>query len=239
MARYDLPGHPLGRKISQIILAILIRLFLRVQLTDSENIPPTGPAIIVINHISILDPVVVCNALAQRVIPLAKKEAFSVPIIGFLMKLYGTIPVQRGEADLLAIKTALRVLKTGKFLLLAPEGTRSPTHQLQPAKEGAVIFALRSGAPIIPIGVAGTEAFVPHLFRLQRAPIYISVGKPFYLARSRNRARLKRNETAEMLGEVMYRLAAQLPEPYRGVYAKRHGATETHILPPGEISVSN
>lgn len=193
-----------------------MKLLLRVRVEGIEAMVLSGPVLIVINHIALLDPVVVCGALPRLVTPVAKSEAFDSGILRFLLKTYGAIPIHRGEADVGAIKMALRVLQQGGAVLVAPEGTRSSTYQLQPAKEGVIRLALRSGAPIVPVGIVGTHEVKVHWKQLQRAPIRLSIGRPFYLQATNKR--LARTETAALMTETMLRLAAQLPPEYRGVY---------------------
>ncbi|MBI1880175.1 MAG: 1-acyl-sn-glycerol-3-phosphate acyltransferase, partial [Chloroflexi bacterium] len=132
------PSRPsFAQNIMVRLLQLLMKLLLRLEVTGLENIPATGPAIIIINHIAFLDPLMVCGVSPRLVVPLAKKEAFASFFWRPFLTLYGAIPVQRGQADTRAIKLALQVLKHNGVILMAPEGTRSPTCELQPGKEGA------------------------------------------------------------------------------------------------------
>jgi len=119
-----------------------------------------------------------------------------------------------------SVKSALRILKQGGAVLLAPEGTRSRTYQLQRAKDGAVILALRSNAQILPVGVTGTQRVKTHLLKLKRPPLTFSIGKPFRVEElTSNNSRPSRQEIGTMTTQMMCRLAAQLPPEYRGVYS--------------------
>ena len=233
MARHNFPGHPIGRKIVLLIATILFKLLLRLEVIGLENVPSRGPVVVIINHIAFLDPVLICETFPRRVIPMAKAEAFDTFLTGLLIKVYGTIPVNRERADLSAVKTALQILKHDGLVLLAPEGTRSPTRQLQQGKEGVIMLALRSGASIVPVGVTGTHRLKTWWRQLKRAPVKVSVGKPFSLRPSSTQRRVSRNEMAAMLQESMYRLAAQLPEEYRGIYSDLEQATEVHLVSVG------
>lgn len=211
---------------------MLMRLILRYEITGHENIPTTGPVIIIINHIAFLDPVMVFGSVPRRVVPMAKSEAFDLPFWGLFVKVYGTIPVHRGEGDMSAIKHALRFLKRGEMILMAPEGTRSRTHQMQPARDGASLLALRSGAPVVPIGVTGTHRVKEHWLRLKRPPIHLSVGKPFRVQPpSSGNGRFSREEMSAITQEAMYRLATQLPPEFRGVYGNREAISEAYLVP--------
>jgi 1-acyl-sn-glycerol-3-phosphate acyltransferase len=201
--------------------------------TGVENIPTTGPAIIIINHIAFLDPVMVCAASPRVVIPLAKKEAFDSLLLRLFVKGYGAIPIQRGEADTRAVKSALRVLQHNGVILVAPEGTRSPTYQMQSGKEGAVMLALRTGAWLVPVGITGTQRIRAYWTRLKRAPIQLSIGQPFRLRSTSDNGRPSRAEMSAMTEEAMYRLARQLPPEFRGVYSHLDKATEIYVIPSG------
>ena len=231
MAQHNRLGHPLGRKITVIVVRLVIRLLLRLDVSGLDNLPPTGPVLIVINHIALLDPVLICAIFPRMVTPIAKKEAFDLFFFRALMNVYGTISVNRGEADIGAIKTALRVLRRDGLILLAPEGTRSPTYRLQEGKEGAVVLALRSSATILPVGVTGTHQIKSYWRRFRRAPVQLSIGKPFSLRSATGERHISRAERAAMLREMMYRLAAQLPNEYRGIYHNLEESTEEHLVP--------
>ncbi len=232
MGLNDPSGSAAGRWLQLVALRLLMKTILRFEVSGAENIPPAGPVIIVINHIAFLDPVMVLGSVPRRVVPMAKAEAFELPVFGLFVKVYGTIPVRRGEADMNAVKYALRCLKNGDIVLMAPEGTRSRNYQLQPAKDGAAVLALRSGAPIVPVGVTGTHRAQVYWRRLQRPPVRLSVGRPFKVRfLDSDNGRPSRRELSEITTEIMYQLAAQLPPEFRGVYCHLEQATQTHLLP--------
>jgi 1-acyl-sn-glycerol-3-phosphate acyltransferase len=216
-----------------------MKALLRLEVTGLENMPATGPVVIIINHIAFLDPLMVCAMSPRLVIPLAKKEAFDSFLWWPFLKLYGAIPVQRGEADTRAVKAALQLLRQQGVILMAPEGTRSTTYQLQPGKEGAAMIALRGEAVIVPVGITGTHQIKAHLTRFKRAPVRLAVGRPFRLHSTSANGRSHRAETAAMTQELMYRLARQLPPEFRGVYANLEAATETYLRPSELISQNN
>ena len=231
MAHNDCPdnvdlGHPTGRRLQYALMRLLIRLLFRLSIIGLEHVPAAGPVIIIINHIAFLDPVMVCGSFPRRVIPLAKAEAYQSLAWGWLTKIYGTIPVHRGEADMNAIKLALRILRQGGVILMAPEGTRSPAYQLQTVKDGAAILAWRSGAQLLPIGVTGTHRVKAHWLKLKRAPVHLSIGQPFCLQSPGGHNRVSREEMSAMTKQMMYRLAAQLPPEFRGVYSNIKNAKE-------------
>ncbi|MFQ5613071.1 MAG: lysophospholipid acyltransferase family protein [Anaerolineae bacterium] len=213
----------MARKFIHILLVTVVKLLLKVTVSGAENVPPSGPLIIMMNHIAFLDPVVVTACFPRWVVSMAKAEAFSLPVWGPLIKIYGAFPIERGAGDVGAIRQAIRVLQQGNVLLMAPEGTRSRSYSLQPAQEGLVTVATRSGAPVIPVAITGAHQAKRNWLRLRRAPIQIAIGQPFAFKESARRQR------RAAIDEAMARLAAILPEPFRGVYSDLSGATSTHL----------
>ena len=231
MAYNDPHGHAFGRWLELTILHGVMKSS-RFKIMGLEHVPETGPLVLIINHIAFSDPMLVFGSFPRRVVPLAKVEAFNSRLLSFLMKVYGTIPVHRGEVDMGAIKSALRILKDGGVVLLAPEGTRSLDHQLRPGKDGATILALRSGAPIMPIGITGTHQLVACWKRLRRPAIHLSVGAPCYVQRpASGNSRPSREEISAITHEAMYRLAAQLPPDFRGAYGDVDDVTFRYLMP--------
>jgi 1-acyl-sn-glycerol-3-phosphate acyltransferase len=192
-----------------------------------ENVPDDGSALIMINHIAFIDPLAVVISLKRNIVPLAKKEVYDYPVIGLFPKIWGVVPVSRGEVDRGAIKKVLNILRAGEIVLVAPEGTRGP--QLKQAKEGIAYLASRSGVPIIPTVVEGTEPFPA----LRFTPAWKTSGatvrfcRPFKYREAYRRA--KREGLSKMTDEAMYILAGQLPEHRRGVYADLENATQDTI----------
>jgi len=176
MALNDPAGIAWGRWLHRTVLRWLTRLLIRFEIVGLENVPLHGPVIFIINHIAFLDPVIVIDVIPRRIVPIAKIEAFDLPVLGLFVKIYGTIPVRRHQTDMRAIKQALQILKNEDAILIAPEGTRSHNRQLQPAKDGATMLALRSGALVVPVGITGTDQMKSHLKQLKRTPICIAIG---------------------------------------------------------------
>jgi 1-acyl-sn-glycerol-3-phosphate acyltransferase len=138
--------------------------------------------------------------------------------------MWGVVPVRREETDRRAIQGALDVLRAGEIILVAPEATRSP--QLQRGKEGVAYLAARSGVPVVPVAIEGTEGFPSLPFRQRwRGPgVQVRFGRPFsyHLAEGQP----LRGQLRQMTDEAMYVLAAMLPEQRRGVYADLSQATQ-------------
>jgi len=188
-----------------------------------EHFPLHGPAIGMYNHIAFVDPVVVLGNLPRNTVPLAKVEAYSYPLIGIIPRLWAVIPVRRGEVDRQALARARAVLAAGEVILLAPEGTRSPA--LLQAKEGVALLADRSGAPVIPIAVEGTDQFPTLSLKKWRGQAaVIRIGRPLRF-RPAPGGKADRQRLRLMTDEAMYLLASLLPEERRGFYRDLSKAT--------------
>jgi cytidylate kinase len=190
---------------------------------DLDAIPKSGPVILAANHASNLDPVVLgavlTPRLGRRLHWLAKKEIFGWPIVGWMARNGGIHPVDRSTADIEAFRTARRILDEGHLLVAFPEGTRSRDGALQPARDGLAVLALRTGAPIVPIGIVDSDRRWPKGQKLPRpgGRVVFRIGEPFRLAEATGGAR-GRDAKARATNELMGRIAALLPPRQRGVY---------------------
>jgi len=190
-----------------------------------DEIPQDGPVIFAANHISNADPVVVgawlTPRLGRRLHWLAKREIFDWPVIGWAAARGGMHPVDRSTADIEAFRLARRILDEGHPLFVFPEGTRSPDGQLQEAKDGVAMLALRTGAPIVPIGIADTDRVWPKGRLLPRpgGRVTVRVGRPFRLADVLGDVASGRAAKSTATTALMGRIAALLPKRQRGVYA--------------------
>lgn len=227
---YDHAKHESVRRVLRwAITHIGFRVLAKVefdQIEGLENLPRTGAAILMINHIALIDPVVVLGNLPRNIVPMAKAEVYWVPIWGIFPWLWGVIPVRRGEADREALLKAIAVLKAGEIVLVAPQGTRQPS--LQSAKEGIAYLAHKSGAPIIPVAIEGSRGFPTfNLHRWKEPGARFKLGKPFRFKPITGR--LPREALKQMTDEAMYRLAEMLPEERRGIYGDLSKATNQYI----------
>jgi len=225
-ARYDHAKWERNRRFLRFLIRVIgFNFLVRLGKVEGlENIPAKGPAILMINHIAFVDPIVVLHVIPRHIVPLAKVEVYEYPFIGIFPRMWGVVPVRREEFDRRAIQGALDVLRAGEIILVAPEATRSP--QLQEGKEGVAYLASRSGAPIIPVAIEGSEGFptLPFKKRWRGPKVQVRFGHPFcFLA---GKERLQRDQLRKMTDEAMYLLAAMLPEHRRGVYADLSQATQ-------------
>lgn len=146
------------------------RLFYRLKIQGRENLPMTGPVLVISNHQSFLDPILIGMATGKRPMSmLARRNLFKPFFMGWLLRSLNGIPVERGSADLAAMRTCIEVLKKGEGLSLFPEGTRSEDGRVLPLKSGMLLIAKRAGATIVPMAISGSfEAWprsrkLPHL----------------------------------------------------------------------------
>lgn len=197
----------------------------KLEITGRENIPDTGPAIIMMNHISMIDPVLCMGAILNRfVIPMTKVENVRNPVLGPLVHFWGAYSVERGMVDRKALTNSIELVKSGQLILIAPEGTRQ-TNGLAEAKDGLAYVATKADAVIIPTGIAGAQHWGSNLKHLQRTSIQVNFGRPFRL-KTDGRARIPREELTTMSHEAMYQLALAVPdESLRGVYRDVSRAT--------------
>jgi 1-acyl-sn-glycerol-3-phosphate acyltransferase len=195
-----------------------------------DEIPRDGPLIIAANHASNFDvPVVgawLIPKLGRRIHWLGKRELFAWPIVGWVAANGGVHPVDRDSADVEAFRLASRILEGGHVLFVFPEGTRSPDGALQEPRDGVALLALRSGAPIVPIGIGGSNRVWP---KGQRFPhpggrVTVRVGRPFRPAEEIPPGTDRKTAKGLVTRMIMERIAALLPAGQRGVYGRAKGA---------------
>lgn len=221
--------EPRRRVLRWLLKWIGFTLFAKLDHVEGlENVPPKGPAILMINHIAFIDPIVVMHVMPRNIVPLAKIEVFDYPVVGIFPRLWKVIPVRREEVDRRAVQQVLEVLGAGEIVLVAPEGTRAP--QLSKAREGIAYLSSRSGAPIVPVAVEGTPGFpaVRFISPAWKTPgAVVRFGKPFRFQSHLRRP--DREQLHQMTDEAMYILAAMLPEHRRGYYGDLSKATQETI----------
>jgi 1-acyl-sn-glycerol-3-phosphate acyltransferase len=191
---------------------------------NTEYLPVNGSAIVIFNHIAFIDPIVVLSILPRNAVPLARHDVFGEPGWGIFPRIWDVVPVRRDEVDRNALRKSLAILEAGEVLLVAPEGTRHPS--LQRAKAGLAYLALKSGAPIVPAAVEGTEGYPTLIIgKNDLKPATVRLGRPFRY----KEVNVDRDRLRKMTDEAMYVLAGMLPEERRGVYSDLSRATTNTI----------
>jgi 1-acyl-sn-glycerol-3-phosphate acyltransferase len=199
------------------ILILLFRIFSRTTILGLGNVPARGPFLFTPNHLSQIDTPLFCAVVPRQLRVFAAEKYKRNPFLHFLFEKMGCVWVRQFEADHEALRDALHLLRGGGTLGIAPEGTRSrETHALQRGRGGAALLATRSGAPILPAAVWGTDTFVQQFLHLKRGSITVRIGNPYHLETS---ARAKSAELDAATDDMMCAIAALLPPQYRGVYA--------------------
>jgi 1-acyl-sn-glycerol-3-phosphate acyltransferase len=211
------------------IIRVYTRITCRIDAPNLDNFPARGPLIAIANHTGQIEvPMLFAHLQPRKLTGWAKVEAWDNWFLHWVFGVWGAIPVRRGEADMKALKLALKALEEGKIFGLAPEGTRNKTGKLIRALPGTVIIALHSGAPIIPIAHWGGEVYLKNLKRLKRTDFHIRVGEPFTI--NVEGVRVTGEIRQQIVDEMMYELAKLLPEEYRGVYSDMSKATGKYIV---------
>ena len=203
--------------VGRVIMRMLLFLLVRWQVKGRDNVPAQGPLLVAANHLNLADPPLLGVSLGRNVIFMAKEELFRSRFSGYFIRNFGAFPIHRGRLDREALRQADEVLARGLALLMFPEGKRSENTQLQPAFPGTALIALRSGIPILPVGITGTEKLKGRAWLLHRPRITVNIGHPFYLPSVSSK--LTKMELAECTNLIMEHIAELLPPEYRGNYA--------------------
>jgi len=208
----------ISQRIVIVTLKSLTRLICRIDDTQLTRVPQQGPLILYTNHVNILEiPIIYTHLKPRPVQGLVSADRWDQGWSRWLLEVCDSIPLHRGEADIVAIRRSIQSLRSGHIVIISPEGTRSGHGRLQPAHPGVVLLAVHSGAPLLPIVYYGAENYKENLAHLQRTNFHIGVGKPFYL--SADGHTITRDIRQQMMTELMGQLAILLPPEYRGDFA--------------------
>ncbi|HLZ23061.1 MAG TPA: lysophospholipid acyltransferase family protein [Ktedonobacterales bacterium] len=209
--------------ILRLLAQLLVASQMRVSAEGRERVPANGPVLLVCNHLGYVDPLVVGINLCRQVRILSKVEVFQWPLVGWLARLAGTIPIHRGESDRMALRKLAALLSAGECVLVFPEGTfvdpPAPAVML-PVKTGAAWLALRTDATIVPVGLWGTHRVwsVQRGWRPWRHPhVHVVFGEPYRPTCGLSRP--TKAAVSAVADEMAGRIATLLPEEYRGYYA--------------------
>ncbi len=188
------------------VLLMTLFPFYNVKVTGREWMSMDGPMIVAPVHRSNLDTPIVNAISRRRVRSLAKATLFKGWFWTWFLSALGGFPVERGTADRAALGTARMLLDRGEPLLVFPEGTRQHGHVVQPLFDGAAYLSAKTGAPVVPVGVAGTEGALPSGSKIpKRTKVRVVVGEPM-LPPTSEKGRLTRSQRTEFTEQLRTRL---------------------------------
>ncbi len=199
-----------------VLVRSLARLYFRIEVVGAERVPLESPLVVASNHLSVLDPPLIGCVCPRELRYLAKAELFRYGLFTKLIRRLGAFPVERGTADVGAIKTALELLKGGHAVLIFIEGTRGDGRYLLPPNAGATLLARQSGAPVLPTAIIGTERAWRKGARFPRpAKVKVAFGEPiaYHSLFGGRTDRQARDAFTDYVMERIYELTCELGNP--------------------------
>jgi 1-acyl-sn-glycerol-3-phosphate acyltransferase len=204
-------------RLARFVFTFIQRLLCRLVVVGRENIPAAGPYILVVNHMSTADSVLVLLAFpVQEWRFFAGEKWAEHPLWGPLMSWLGVIFINRGQVDRRALREGLAAIEAGAVFALAPEGTRSKVGVMQPGKDGAAYLASQARVPILPVGITNSDILFASARRGRRATMTLRIGAPFTLPDLGRRVRSRDLQAYTCL--IMTHIAALVEPRHRGVY---------------------
>ena len=211
-------------RVARAVLTPVFKFNWRVYTSGLEHVPADGPAIFCPNHTSVLDSFFLPLVLPRRITYVGKAEYMDDWKTKYLFPAMGMIPIDRsgGSASERALNAAARVLERGEFFGIYPEGTRSRDGVLHKGHTGPARLALRTGAPIIPVGLVGTREVQPPDAKLPKPfmPVWVNFGPPIDVTRYQDRAN-DRLVLRQIIDEVMFEIRNLSGQEYVDTYATK------------------
>jgi len=199
------------------IIVGLIKVLTRTEYYGVENVPTQGPIILALNHMSQIDSLLVLCAPARPDVTGFVADKYQKNLfMNWFLNTMEIIWLDRSKADFAAFRAAADVLKTGRALGIAPEGTRSSQSQLLQGKSGTALLAIRTGVPVVPVGITGTNKGIRNTLLLRRPRFTVTFGEPLVFPPLDRDGREEALQRAT--DEIMCQIAALLPQSYWGFY---------------------
>jgi len=219
--------------IAKTALLVWAKLMFRLSFQGREHVPPAGPVLIASNHVSHLDPPLVGLGVPRHIFHIAKKELARVPVVGLTMRTFRTILIDRSRGQS-ALGETVKYLDKGAAVIIFPEGTRSLSGRLQRGRSGASVLALKTGVPVVPAAIIGSEKCFPkHSRWIRPGKITVRFGPPLHFQRYRGEV-IPRDLLNDATERIMAAIAALLPpemqpipEAQEGEHAESTGSEMT------------
>lgn len=211
----------LARTLLRPVFRGLFRILARIELHGLENVPRGTAYVTAFNHVSTFDPPFLLTFWPENIEVLGASDIWNRAGFGqnILVRLFGGIPVHRGEYDRQALERVVRILKSNYPLLISPEGGRTRVTAMRRGRPGISYIVEAAKVPVVPVGIVGTTTdFFWRAIRGQRPQLILRVGKPFHLPQVEGKGDARRQSRQQNVDLVMRHIAGLLPEDYRGVY---------------------
>jgi 1-acyl-sn-glycerol-3-phosphate acyltransferase len=228
------PRRVLIRRFCKLLAKGAFGILSDLKIEGKENLPETGPLLVIANHFSFIDPVAVLHALPYPIEYVGGAEFPHAPgIVKFLPEIWGYYPVFRGTGSRYALRAAEEILKQNGVLGIMPEGG-AWAEVLRPARPGAAYLAAQTGAKVLPLGIHGLNDIFPIKLG-QRPKAVVRIGKAVGPFTTTGRGRERREQLDQIGLELMKAIAALIPDHFRGFLAEdpavREAARGTEIYP--------
>jgi len=211
----------ISQKIVLAILRPLLNILFSWKVEGRENIPLTGPLILVANHVHLLDPFFLLFRFPRWINFMAKEELFRSPFLRFWLRWAGSVSIRREgrvREKQKILKSARDTLERGLILGMFPEGGRSHDGKLRKGKPGSAVIASKANVPLLPVGIVGTDKIRGISWLWKRPGIVVNIGKPFKLPPFSSR--MSKSQMQLLTTQLMREIAALLPPEYQGAYEK-------------------
>lgn len=221
MKAYTVPLHiRFNRLYLRPVFRLIFHILGGIKIVGRENVPLRTPYMIAMNHISIFDPPLLVSFWPEATEIVGAADVFEKKGQGPLLRLYGVIPVHRGEYDRALLETMVSIVKTGRPLAIAPEGGRSHQPAMRRALPGVGYIIEHANAPVVPVGILNTtDDFWQRARRAQRPQLEMRIGKPIHFPPVTQTGSTRKESRQHNADLVMRHIAGLLPEEYHGVYA--------------------